>query len=262
MDTIPDRGWTPEMSAPTTESASLPENTLVRSAFAHSLRNSAPRPFSDFLEHWACALLHGRYIVHAQQDPEDAESLSLALHLPSYESEEEMREGFVVIAEGTELTEKAQAAFEDVAQNNTPAAMLAELSKGPLQAVFEYICSQAPVLGDSPALPALKRGKSKALAEAMHALSQQAEALSSARLPDLDPFLAEAEVSIVNAFRNDPAATEEFKAYFDRVLELHAALKEDSEAALEDLMAPPQAHDHDHEHEHDHEHGGCCGHHH
>lgn len=238
--------------------AAVPENTLVRSAFAHSLRNSAPRPFSDFLEHWACALLQGRYIVHAQQDPEDEESLSLALHLPSYDSEEEMKEGFVVVAEGTQLSEKAQAAFEDVAQNNTPAAMLAELSKGPLQTIFEFICSQADTLSASPALPALKRGKSKALAEAMHALSQQAEALSSARLPDLDPFLAEAEISIVNAFRNDPAATEEFKAYFDRIVELHAELKNDSEAALQDLMTPPEAHEHDHEHEH----GGCCGHHH
>jgi len=251
----------PECSTTTTNDTTpyIPDNLVVRSAFAHSLRATAPRPFNEFLEHFACAMLLGRYIVHAQQDANDAEQLSLGLNLPSYadESEEGMREGFVVVAEGTELTEKARAMFEDIAQNNTPAAMLADMCKGPLKTLFEYVQSQASALSDNPALPALKRAMHHALESTMQAMSPKAEALASARLPDLDPILAEGEAFLINALK-EATEEEEFKAYFTRIAELHSVLHEDSVAAIHDLMNAPADEEEEDEHAHSHE-GGCCG---
>lgn len=238
-------------SLPTT-----PDQQLVKSAFAHSLRTSAPRPVNEFMEHFACAIIQARYVVVANQDPNDQDSVSLALILPSYE-DEELREGYVVLGEGLDLPEKARAAFDDVAQNNSPAVMIHQMSKGPLKSLFEYVISRTEDIRASQDLPTLKRAMSKTVLKTLETLQAKVEALGSSKLPDLDPLLAESEASIIQAFA-DLSTEESNKAYFAELLKLHAELASDSAAALEDLMAPPAHHEHEHEHEHSHEHGGQC----
>lgn len=227
---------------------------LVKSAFAHSLRTTPPRPVNEFMEHFACAIILARYVVVANQDPNDPDSVSLALILPSYE-DEELREGYVVIGEGLDLPEKARAAFEDVAQNNSPAAMIHEMSKGPLKSLFEFVITRTEEIRSSEDLPTFKRAMTKIVQKTLGELQAKVEALGSSRLPDLDPLLAEAEASIIKAFA-ELSTQESNKAYFAELLKLHSELEADSAAALEDLMAPPQQeHGHDHSHEHD---GQCC----
>lgn len=233
--------------------ATLVPDQLVKSAFAHSLRTSAPRPVNEFMEHFACAIILARYIVIANQDPNDKDSVSLALILPSYE-DEELREGYVVIGEGLDLPEKARAAFEDVAQNNSPAAMLHQMSKGPLKTLFEYVVSRTDDIRASEDLPVFKRSMTKTIQKTLDELQAKVETLGSSKLPDLDPLLAEAEASIIKAFA-EISTQESNKTYFAELLKLHAELPSDSAAALEDLMAAPQ-----HEHSHDHDDQCCSGH--
>lgn len=269
-----------KMSAPITETeaveAPLAVPVCVHSAFAHSLRKSAPEPFNKFLEHFACAILMGKYVVlAAQEDPSDPESLSLALTLPTYADEEKadaeagaggeehVREGFVVVAPGTELDEKARGMFEEIAQGHYPAGMLAETCVGPLQALFAYVMERFEELSTSPALPALKRSMHTVVGQAMEKLAAKAQAVGSAKLPELDPILAECEVDVITAFRDAVEEGSELRGYFERLLELHAVLPTDEDAVTDLMNAAHEEHDeegdeHHHHHEHSHE-GGCCG---